>query len=315
MLTRRLLLLLFSAAALFGADQDFNGRWNIHVQTPRGRVWWLEVTGAGTPNVGGAFVGAPGGQVDRIEKARIAGGVLEFTFERQRGQQPLKQVYRAKLNGANELQGTMVQTVGDKADPEISWRAVRAPEIKETDDGTWKAGSPVALFDGSNTSQWRLLIEGRPGWKVENGLLKNEQGAADFVSKPEFWNFILRAEYRYAQGSNSGIALRGRYEIQIYDDFGKPASDHGHGALYNRIAPAQNASKAPGEWQQIEIRLIGRQLTVTLNGVKIHDKVQIVGPTAMVMSADEGKPGPFVLQGDHGLVEFRSISVTPLTRR
>lgn len=315
MLTRQLFFLLLSGLALFGADQDFNGRWNIHVQTPRGRVWWLEVTGAGTSTVGGSFVGAPGGQVDRLEQARIADGVLEFVYERPRGRETMRQVYRARLNGTNELQGTMAQSTGGKQETELSWRATRAPEIKETDDGSWRPGRPVFLFDGSGTTAWRPLVEGRPGWKVEDGLLKNEKEAADLVSKSEFWNFILRAEYRYAKGSNSGLALRGRYEIQIYDDFGKPASSHGHGALYSRVPPTQNASRAPGEWQQIEIRLVGRQLTVTLNGVKIHDKVEIVGPTAMVMSADEGKPGPFVLQGDHGLVEFRAISVTPLMRR
>jgi hypothetical protein len=45
-----------------------------------------------------------------------------------------------------------------------------------------------------------------------------------------------------------GIGLRGRYEIQILDDFGKPPNPHSAGALYSRVAPAVNASKPAGEW-------------------------------------------------------------------
>lgn len=310
----RLFLFALSAASLLAADSGFDGRWNIHVQTPRGRVWWLEVSGAGTPTPAGSFVGAPGGQVDKLEKVTVRNGTLEFVFERPRGQQTMRQVYSAKLNGG-ELQGVMTQYAGETKESELTWRGVRAPNLTEKDDGSWREGRPATLFDGGGTDQWRPLVEGRPGWRAESGLLKNDKGATDLVSKTKFWNFVLRAEYRYAAGSNSGVALRGRYEVQIIDDFGKPASDHGHGALYSRIAPAQNVSKAPGEWQTIEIRLIGRRLSVKLNGVQIHDKAEVVGPTAMVMDPDEGKPGPIVLQGDHGPVEFRSIVVTPLMKR
>ena len=313
-LSIRTLVLSAAALSLWGADSDFNGRWNIHVQTSRNRAWWLEVSGAGTPSLGGRFVGAPGGQVDTIEQIRIADGALEFVFEREGGARRVKQVYRATYS-AGELQGTMVQSLGAEAAEPLSWRGVRAPVIQDKDDGSWIPGRPVMLFDGGDTSNWRLLVEGRPGWKLNGDLLANEKGASDLVSNAKFWNFILRAEYRYASGSNSGIALRGRYEIQIIDDFGKPPSLHGQGALYSRVPPAQNASKAPGQWQNMEIRFVGRDLTVTLNGVKVLDKVQVDGPTAMVMDPDEDKPGPIVLQGDHGLIEFRSIVLTPLRPR
>lgn len=310
----RTLLALAASFSLWGADADFNGRWNIHVQTPRNRAWWLEVSGAGKQSLSGRFVGAPGGQVDTIAQIRIADGTLEFVFERGAGEKPLKQVYRATFSGG-ELQGTMVQTVGGQAADPVPWRGVRAPVIEDRDDGSWIPGRPIMLFDGGDTSNWRLLVEGRPGWKLNGDLLANEKGASDLVSNAKFWNFILRAEYRYAAGSNSGIALRGRYEIQIIDDFGKPPSLHGQGALYSRAQPAQNASKAPGQWQNLEIRIVGRELTVTLNGVKVLDKVQVDGPTAMVMDPEEDKPGPIVLQGDHGLIEFRSIVITPLRKR
>ena len=114
--------------------------------------------------------------------------------------------------------------------------------------------------------------------------------------------------------SNSGIGLRGRYEVQILDDFGKPANSHGNGGLYGRFTPAVNASKPPGEWQTMDIRLIGRVVTVTLNGRKIIDKAVIQGLTAIAHDCDEALPGPISIQGDHGAVEFRKLTLTKLVK-
>ena len=100
--------------------------------------------------------------------------------------------------------------------------------------------------------------------------------------------------------------------MQILDDYGKPPNTHGNGALYSRILPSENASRPPGEWQTIDVRLIGRQVSITLNGKKIIDKADIEGLTAIASDADEALPGPIVLQGDHRAVEFRSVVVTPL---
>jgi hypothetical protein len=121
-------------------------------------------------------------------------------------------------------------------------------------------------------------------------------------------------EYLIGPRSNSGIGLRGRYEVQILDDFGRLPTVHSNGALYSRIAPAVNASRPPGEWQAFEIRLIGRQVSITLNGSKVIDKGIIEGLTAIATDPNEGEPGPITLQGDHGLVQFRKIVVYPLTK-
>lgn len=313
MLIRKLSLLLL-ALPLLAEDSDFNGRWNIEVKDPRGRGWWLVVEGAGSGPVTGEFVGVPGGQVDRLENARVAGGELEFVFERKRGEGVLRQVYRARLSDG-ELRGTRVEILNGKESQPLPWRGVRSKEPADRDGGSWRPGRPVVLFGGTDTSAWRLVVEGKPGWRIKDELMVNDPGASDLISNARFWNFELRAQYRYAQGSNSGIALRGRYEIQIFDDFGQPPSVHGHGALYSRIAPAVNASNPPGEWQDLFVRLVGNDLTVILNGKKIHDKVRIPGPTAMLVHLAEDQPGPLVLQGDHGPVEFKSIVVTPLMRR
>lgn len=307
----KLAVMSLCTVALWAADSDFNGRWNIDVQTPRGRVWWLEVEGAGTAKLTGHFVGAPGGQVDAIEGMRVENGELVFSFERKPA---LKQTFRARFDNGT-LRGTREESVDGKASPVLPWTAKRAPVLRERDDGTWKAGRTVELFDGKSVAGWHPVFEGRPGWYVEDGLLKNRTGAADLVSEPTFWNFEVRAEFRHAKGSNSGVALRGRYEIQILDNFGRPPDSHGTGALYNRIAPSVNASKAPGEWQTMVMRLIGRELTVVLNGTKVIDRREVVGPTAMVMNPNEDTPGPIVLQGDHGPVEFRRLQVVELVNR
>jgi hypothetical protein len=309
-----ILPLLLLASSLSAAPADFNGRWNIKLDHPRQRVWWLEVNAAGTPRMNGWFVGAPGGQVDKIPSMRIDGDTLVFTFMRKRNEKPVELLYRAKFEGG-VLQGEFVETFEGTAKPAVKWTGYRAPVIKDVDDGSWVEGKPVALFNGKTTEGWQQVVAGEPGWYVENGMLKNRPKASDAVSEAKFWNFILRAEYRYDKGSNSGIALRGRYEIQIIDDHGKDIGLHASGGLYSRHRASTPAVKPAGEWQKLEVRLVGRQLSAWLNGVKIHDKRIIDGATAMAIDADEDKPGPIGIQGDHGLVEFRKLEIVPLVKR
>jgi len=113
--------------------------------------------------------------------------------------------------------------------------------------------------------------------------------------------------------SNSGIGLRGRYEVQILEDKGRPIDRHSNGALYSRILPTENVSKAPGEWQTYDIRLVGRNVSIESNG-KLITKGVIEGLTAIATDWDESKPGPITLQGDHGPVDFRNVVLTPLVK-
>jgi hypothetical protein len=302
------------------ANDQFNGRWNIRVvNEPRQRVWWLEVTGAGTNHLKGRFVGAPGGGMDEIPEISLAKNELTFAFEREYrvpGQQePVKAqgIYRAKLE-SGKLKGNFEL----KGHPEASaeWVGTRAPEIADKDDGSWKEGKPVALFNGKDLSGWKAVVPGQElGWRVENGSLTNKAGANNLMSEQKFWNFRLQVEYRLGAHSNSGIGLRGRYEVQIFDDYGKPSTKQGNGALYSRIVPSENASKPAGEWQTFDIRLVGRDVTVVLNGKTIIDHKTIEGFTAVATDIDEAAPGPITLQGDHGAVEFRKIVLTPLTKK
>jgi len=135
------------------------------------------------------------------------------------------------------------------------------------------------------------------------------------VSEKKFWNFTLDVEFRILPHANSGIALRGRYELQLVDDADRLASNRGSGAILGRIAPSINAAYPPGEWQTLSLRLIGRQVTEIFNGIRVLDRATIDGPTAIAMDANESEPGPILLQGDRGQVEFRKLVVYPLTKQ
>jgi len=313
-------MLVASCGLATGDDSQFNGRWDITINgdSTRGRAWWLEVTGAGGDVLRGKFVGAPGGQLDEIPKLSIQDGELRFVFDRrylhdQRGLQ--KGLYWARLE-EGKLKGTF-EIEGDPS-TYLEWTGVRAPVLTDKDDGTWKRGDAVTLFDGKDLTGWQSLPplpSAKPsGWTVKDGNLVNNPNAHDLVSEKKFFNFDLHVEYSIGARSNSGIGLRGRYELQLFDDYGDPPSRHGNGAIYGRIAPKTNASGPAGEWQTLDIRLIGRQVSENLNGMKVIDKATIDGLTAMAIDANEGDPGPFTLQGDLGNVEFRKIVVYPLLK-
>ncbi len=303
-------LLLVSAFCLSAADSDFNGRWDIRVtDEARNRAWWLEVTGAGTPNPQGRFVGAPGGNMDPIPEIAVQNGVLTFAFNRgySTPQGEVKRgVYKARFS-SGKLEGTFhAGSLTEK------WIGIRAPEIKDADDGSWHEGAAIQLFNGKDTSGWLPIVPGKPlGWTVKSGILTNVAGANNLMTARKFWNFKLHVEFRMGEHSNSGIGLRGRYEVQILDDFGRTPNTHSNGALYSRIPPSVNASRKPGEWQTYDVRLVGRHVTIVLNGTKVVEG-QIEGLTAIATDWDESKPGPLTIQGDHGSVELRAVTLTPL---
>jgi 3-keto-disaccharide hydrolase len=312
---KRFGLLLLAVCPVFAADQDFNGRWDITAHTaPRPRAYWIELNGVGTPNASGKFVSAFNGDMNKIDTIAVENGELKFTIESpNRGQKgpagPF--VGHAKLAG-KKLEGTMGVETPNR--PLMKFSGVRAPEIKEKDDGSWKKGKPVQLFNGKDLSGWNPLNPNTEmKWTVQDGVLRNAPPTTDIISEQKFWNFDLHAEFRIVEHSNSGIGLRGRYEIQILEDYGKPPNSHGAAALYSRFAPSVNASKPAGEWQTYDIRLIGRELTVVHNGTKVLDKVPVEGLTAIANNSDEAEPGPFIVQGDHSYVEIKSFVVTPLT--
>lgn len=309
-------LLLLAAAPGFCAASAYDGRWDITSSNAgQLRAWWVELNGVGTPGPNGKFVSAFGGDMNPLTTVELQGDGVVFTIapNAPAGKKAAAmRIYRARLEGG-KLEGT-AETDGQPGSV-VKWTGVRAPAIAEKDDGSWKEGKPIQLFNGKDMSGWKALnpaVEMK--WTVQDGTMRNAPPTTDLITEQKFWNFKLHTDFRIVEHSNSGIGLRGRYEIQILEDYGKPPNTHSAGSLYSRIAPSVNASKPAGEWQSYDIRLVGRQLTVVFNGIKILDKVDIEGLTAIANNADEGEPGPFIIQGDHSYVEIKSFVVTPLVK-
>jgi hypothetical protein len=170
------------------------------------------------------------------------------------------------------------------------------------------------MFDGKSLAGWSLRDpKAKMGWAVVNGELAvvDAKGNADLVSDAKFQDLKLHLEFNVEPESNSGVYLRGRYEVQILDDPSMTTDVHGCGALYSRIAPRLDATKPAGEWQSFDLTLVGRELTVVLNGRTIIDKGYVAGVTGGAMNPFEDEPGPLMLQGDHGKVRFRNVVLTP----
>ena len=272
----------------------------------------MEIRGAGSATMTGSIVGAVGGRLQPFLESSISDGSLRFQVERE-----FDDGSRVGSTTVAWFDGDVLvgETVREDRDGKRSWTARRPDVVTDADSGDWVEKDPVVLFDGADLSEWNTGAPGElEGWLVEAGILRNAGNVGDLVSNREFRNFRLLVEYRVSEGGNSGIALRGRYEVQIFDDFGAEPSIHGNGALYSRIKPSSLATKAHTEWQQFDIRLVGRVVTVRLNGSTIIDGREIEGITAMARDAREAEPGPIMLQGDHGPIEFRKIVVTPLER-
>ena len=187
-----------------------------------------------------------------------------------------------------------------------------------------KLGDPIILFDGKNLDQWELINpKNANGWSVTDGVLSNnpvqEEGKprkhfGNLRTKKTFEDFNLKLEVMVPEKGNSGIYLRGIYEIQVADTYGKGLDSHHMGGIYSRIAPAVSAERPAGEWQTYDITLVDRHVTVILNGKTIHDNVPLAGCTGGALWSDETKPGPIYLQGDHTRASYRNIVLRPVVK-
>lgn len=187
-----------------------------------------------------------------------------------------------------------------------------------------KFGPPITLFNGRNLEGWRLVeATAVNGWGVEDGALVNRpvqvegqprKNYGNLRTDREFEDFNFTCEVRVPKNGNSGIYLRGVYEVQVADTFGKAPDPHHMGGIYSRIAPGENAEKPPGEWQTYDITLVDRHVTVILNGRKVVDNQPVPGPTGGALWADVTRPGPIYLQGDHTGVDYRNLVVRPVVK-
>jgi hypothetical protein len=299
-------LALASLVAVTSAQQNpFLGRWNLTgTGENSSNVYWLEVKQEGD-QLTGMFLNR-GGHPVKLGSVKVENGELIWQpAPPARGNAP---EFRARLQG-DKLAGSV--KAGERT---IEFVGVRPPKWGPADaNAAHKFGKPVELFDGKSMDAWDVARKDRPAnWSVVEGAMTNTPPANNLVSKEKFQDFKLQAEYKLDTNSNSGIYLRGRYELQVLDDFGKDTFNRGHMSVYGWHTPAVNASKPVGEWQTMEATLVGNKLTVVLNGKKVQDNVTLEAITGGALDANELEPGPIMLQGDHEKVWYRKVTVTPI---
>lgn len=285
------------------AQKPIEGRWNLTVdQGYRIAPSWLEVRHSGHTMLTGHFVG-DGGSARPISKVNVDGNKVYFSIPPQWESEPNDMVFEATLEN-NKLTGVITTPGGRK----WSFTGERAPLLLSNKVSAW--GKPVALFNGKNTDGW--YASGKKNqWIAENGILRSPASGSNLITNTKYQDFKLHIEFRYPEASNSGVYLRGRYEIQVCDTRGPEPARDSLGAIYGFIIPNRPAWKNPGEWQTLDVTLVGRIVTVVLNGKTIISEQPIPGITGGALDSKEGEPGPIMLQGDHGPIDYRNIIITP----
>ncbi len=278
------------------------GRWDLTVQETGGpRASWLEVLESGNGYLVGRFVGTAG-SARPISRVAYEGGVAHFAIPPQweSGKADLR--FEGRLTG-DKLSGTITDPDGSKH----TFTGVRAPAIVHADP---KWGEPMPLFNGIDLTGWKSA----PGnhWKVVDHVLTNTANGPNIITERKYGDFKLHVEFRYPKSGNSGIYLRGRYETQIEDSKRReiPLSDE-IGGIYGFLPPNAYAALGPDQWQTYDITLVGRRVTVVLNGHTVIQDQLIPGPTGEALDSDEGTPGPIMLQGTESAIEYRNLRITP----
>jgi hypothetical protein len=278
------------------------GRWDITVyNSGQTMPSWLEVVHSGLHTLVGQFVGV-GGSARPISKVNVNNGKVSFSIPPQ-WETGNDLSFEATMQG-DSLVGTITFPNGKT----YNCSGVRAPSLKRSSSPTW--GKPVKLFNGTDLKGWHPSGE-KNQWVVENGILKSAAPGSNLVTDANFTDFKLHIEFRYSVHGNSGVYLRGRYEVQILDDDGTAPQKGTLGAVYGFLPPSEIVSKKPGDWQTYDITLTGRMVTIVANGTTIICNQEIPGITGGALNSNEGEQGPIMLQGDHEPIEYRNIVLIP----
>ena len=293
-----------SPSGLSAAIKPFLGRWDLSIQSPsRELPSWIEVSGE-QGHLKVVMVG-PTDHATELKKADLKDGQLEFLSPK--GEEGFRDdtLFKGKVL-AGRLMGVATTAGG------TSWHfnGRRAPALKRS--GTPKWGEPVALFNGKDFSGWRFSGAKHANWTVEDGTLVNDGHGADIITTSKFEDFKLHLEFNCGSKSNSGVYLRGRYEVQIETDSADEPTSHHTGGVYGFLDPTPEMPRQAGVWQTFDITLIGRTVRVVQNGQTIIDHKEIPGITGGALDSHEELPGPIYLQGgEEGRVAFRNIVITP----
>ena len=294
------MLILMSINTLI--SQEIVGKWDLDVEMDKGILpSWLEVKKSGTKALVGYFV-AHNGSARPISEVFFHNGIIDFSIPPQ-------------FDGLNDLhfqgilkQGKLSGVILDSEGGVNKFSGVRAPKLIRSMDVNW--GKSISLFNGYNLDGWKSSDpEKKNQWTVKKGILLNPESGVNLITDKKFEDFKLSIEFRYPKGSNSGVYLRGRYEVQVEDNYGLEPESTLFGGIYGFLKPNQMAAKPAGEWQKYEITLIGRRVSVVANDKKIINDQIIPGITGGALDSKEALPGPIMLQGDHGIIEYRNIKI------
>ena len=298
-----LVILTAPSSPQSAAREAVVGRWDITIQKGTSTApSWLEIRPSGRAMLVGRFVGEVGSSrpVSRID---FTNGAIRFAIP------PQWEAGENDLTLAGTLQGDQLSgTITYPDGRQYSWTGKRAPGLRRTSPPQW--GPAIRLFNGTDIAGWRVL-GGENRWQGVNGVLRNTASGGNLVTERSFGDFKLHLEFRYPKGSNSGVYLRGRYEVQIADSVPPEPVNDLLGSVYGFLSPSEIANRKPDEWQSYDITLLGRMVTIVLNGKTVIANQAIPGITGGALDSDEGTPGPLMLQGDHGVVEYRNIVLTP----
>jgi hypothetical protein len=317
--TAAIFLSLFAVQDLFAAKlgKDFTaatddfaapflGRWDLTLKTADHEYpSWLELSEK-NGQLKGQMVGR-WGNARPLPKVELSKGRLTFVSPKEEEALPQDMVFEGSIRG-----GTLSGSVTGPKDGPWKWTGRKAPALKAKSE-RW--GKPISIFDGKDLRGWTMKGEGTTKWTVENGNLVSPGNGPELIHDSKFEDFKLHVEFNCGPTSNSGVYLRGRYEVQIETDSAEEPPSHHTGGVYGFLAGSPEPPRKADEWQTLDIALNGRWITVAHNGKTIIDNKEIPGITGGALDSHEELPGPIYLQGsEKGHVLFRSIVITPAAK-
>jgi hypothetical protein len=291
-----------SSSSASESIKPFLGRWDLTIKTPtQERPSWIEVSEE-QGKAEGLMVGF-WGHATPTGEIQVKDGEIEFLAPKGEGFSDGTQFKGKPADG---------QLVGTATDPKgvaWQWTGQKAPTLERKGMPKW--GKPIRLFNGKNLDGWRFSNPAHV-WSIKNGTLVKNASSSEIISTSKFEDFKLHVEFKCDVSCNSGVYLRGRYEVQIAAGPGDLPPNRSMGAVYGFLAPESAPPPTLGKWQSYDITLVGRTVTVVLDGQTIIDHREIPGITGGALDSDEGLPGPIYFQGgEHGQVAFRNIVITP----
>lgn len=283
----------------------FLGRWDLTLKAADHEYpSWIEIGEKGG-RVTALFTGR-WGNARPLPRVEITGMHIIFVSPKEEEGSNSDMIFDGILNGES-IAGTVNKPDGGT----WSWIGVKAPMFdKKAEDVHW--GKPVQLFNGKDLSGWHESKAGPPNWTVKGGNLVSPGNGPEIIGEQRFNDFKLHLEFNCGKDANSGVYVRGRYEVQIETESQGEGPSHHTGGVYGFLTPTPEQPRRPDTWQTFDITLVGRNVTVVQNGKTVIDHQEIPGITGGALDSHEGEPGPIYLQGsEKGHVLFRNITITP----